>query len=162
MNESPINDRVSLYLSIDHKQIEGPPRVFVMVTLKGKEDDTDSSEIKSTQFFTSFESIHNPFVVEDGITSRLLQISDVFENIENILKDAGITIDRTQKLFKHQTEVHLFPNGFQVWGHIEKSEIDVPLVAPDRKPPLSLLANLGTYIGEKIVKYLSPKGENND
>ena len=38
------------------------------------------------------------------------------ENIENILKDSGITIDRTQKLFKHQTEVHLFPNGFQVWG----------------------------------------------
>ena len=160
MNESLINDRASLYLSIDHKQIEGPPRVFVMVTLRGKEDDKDSSEIKSTQFVTSFESIHNPFVVEDGITSLLLPISDVFENIENILKDTGIIIDRTQKLFKHQTEVHLFPNGFQVWGHIEKSEINVPLIAPDRKPPLSLLQNLGGYVTERIVRYLSPEGEN--
>ena len=160
MNNSTINDKVGIEVFIAHRTKEGPPNVFICVTVEYEGDDTNAPEIKSSQFFTSFDSVHNPFVVEDGITSLLLEISDVFENIENILKNVGITIDRTQKSFKHQTEVHLFPNEFQIWGHIKKSEINVPLVTRDGKPPLSLLANLGAYIGEKIVKYLSPKGEN--
>ena len=160
MNTSSKNDRVRIKVFVKDQTTECPSRVVVGVIAKYEGDEINAPEIKSSKTTASFESAHNPFVVEDGITSLLLEISDIFENIENILKEIGITIDKTEKMYKHQTEVHLFPNEFRVWGHINKSEIDVPLIAPDRKPPLSLLQNLGGYVTERIVRYLSPEGEN--